>query len=179
MLKEYAVGGAEFTVPTMSSGPPPLKTKTVKARHGTFTIHCDDELVGMSLDLYGEYSEGEVVVFKKCLRPGMTVIDVGANIGAFTVPMAQIVGEQGTVIAFEAAPANMPLLCQNIQANGLLNVRPIPQAASDKNGKLSVSKQDALHAYTRPDINTGTFEIDCITIDSLNLDRCDSAYHLH
>jgi FkbM family methyltransferase len=183
MLKEYSTSGAEFTVPTMSSGPPPMKTKKVKARHGTFTIHCDDELVGLSLDLYGEYSEGEVVVFKKCIRPGMTVIDVGANIGAFTVPMAKLVGETGHVWAFEASSANVPLLIENLAQNGCLytlagdmrlnNTTVLSSAASDKNGKLSVSKQDALHAYTRPDINTGTFEVDCITIDSLNLSKCD------
>lgn len=177
---EHAIGGAEFTVPSMGVGSAPVQTmRTVKARHGTFTIYDEDELVGMSLAKYGEYSEGEVVVFKKLLRPGHIVIDVGANIGAFTVPMAKIVGPTGSVIAFEAAPVNVDLLLKNVFQNnvGKLDssnggVTVIPMAASDHNGNIKVSNQDALHAYTRPDINQGEIKIPCTTIDSLNLLEC-------
>jgi FkbM family methyltransferase len=150
-----------------------VQSNTFDCRHGKFTIFNEDELVGMSLAKYGEYSEGEVVVFKTCLRPGNVVIDVGANIGAFTVPMAKIVGETGMVIAFEAAMINVSLLHTNLQQNSITNVAIIPIAASDKIGEIEVSKQDALHAYTRPDINEGTFKVPCRTIDSLNIQKCD------
>ena len=127
----------------------------------------------MSLATYGEYSEGEVVVFNKCLRPGFVAIDVGANIGAFTVPMAKLVGPTGYVHAFEASPANVPLLRTNVLQNCPGNTTVDPRAASDHVGTIKVSRQDALHAYCRPEINEGDFEIECTTIDSLNLPRVD------
>ena len=66
--------------------------------------------LGSSLATYGEYSEGEVAVFNKVLKPGDVAIDVGANIGALTIPMARLVGENGCVYAFEASAANFDLL---------------------------------------------------------------------
>ena len=150
-----------------------MKHRTVDCRHGRFTVFDEDELVGLSLATYGEYSEGEVSVFNKILKPGDVAIDVGANIGALTIPMARLVGAEGGVHAFEASGANFLLLRHNIQQNDLDEVvETYALAASDKIGMLKVDKQSALHAYSRPEINTGDFEVHCITIDSLELTRC-------
>ena len=150
-----------------------MQTKTVETRHGTFTIFDEDELVGHSLSTYGEYSEGEVDVFRKVLRPGDVAIDVGANIGAFTIPMADLVTPSGLVYAFEASAANVVLLTENVRQNQCADiVKILPFAASDKNGTLTVDKQSALHAYSRKDINEGEFEVLSSTIDSLFLKRC-------
>lgn len=150
-----------------------MTLKSVQARHGKFYYYNEDELVGLALATYGEYSEAEVPVFEKVLREGDVAIDVGANIGAFTVPMARFVGPTGKVIAFEASTANAELLWMNAEANGLSEVIEIvPKAASDKIGTISITQQDALHAYTMRDLNAERFNIDCITIDSLNLQKC-------
>jgi FkbM family methyltransferase len=153
-----------------------MQERTVETRHGTFTVFDEDELVGLSLATYGEYSEGEVDVFRKVLNPGDVAIDVGANIGALTIPMAKLVSDEsgvGCVYAFEASGANYSLLMHNLEQNGLGNkVIVKPHAASDNNGKLKVDKQSALHAYCRPDINAGEFEVECSTIDDLQLGRC-------
>lgn len=150
-----------------------MQTSTVDCRHGKFTVFNEDELVGLSLSTYGEYSEGEVSVFEKILRPGDVAIDVGANIGALTIPMARLVGADGGVHAFEASPANFALLRQNVHQNDLDEVVDMyPLAASNKTGMLKVDKQSALHAYSRRDINEGEFQVHCTTIDSLELTRC-------
>ena len=57
---------------------------------------------------------------------------------------------------------------QNID---LTNVLVFNAAASDHSGRLTVDKQSALHAYSRKDINEGEFEVDCTTIDGLDLPR--------
>ena len=150
-----------------------MQTCTVNCRHGKFTVFDEDELVGLSLVTYGEYSEGEVSVFNKILKPGDVAVDIGANIGALTIPMARLVGADGGVHAFEASAVNFNLLRQNIQQNGLDEVVEMyPLAASDRTGMLKVDKQSALHAYSRPDINAGDFQVHCTTIDSLELTRC-------
>src|SRR6185369_4454414 len=51
--------------------------------------------IGKCFDLYGQYSESEVAMMRAFLREGSTVIDVGANIGDLTLPLARIVGESG------------------------------------------------------------------------------------
>jgi FkbM family methyltransferase len=145
-------------------------TKTAECRHGIFTWYAEDRLIGLSLDRYAEYSEGEVVAMKKCLRPGNTVIDVGANIGAFTVPMAQIVGESGIVYAFEASYKNARLLRKNIHDNRLVNVSVIERAASSYHHLITISNQDAHHAYN--DTDRDSFDSAAVPIDSLNLEKC-------
>ncbi len=62
------------------------------------------------------------------LNPGDTVIDIGANIGAFTVLAASRVGSKGRVLAFEPEAATFECLLRNIQLNQLTNVTPINQA---------------------------------------------------
>src|SRR4051812_4112055 len=56
------------------------------------------------------------------LRPGDTVVDVGANIGAFAVVAASIVGPRGRVIAFEPVAETFQCLTENVALNGLGNV---------------------------------------------------------
>ena len=49
-------------------------------RHGAMLYNSGDTYVGRSLDVYGEFSEGEIKVFDQVLKPGMIAIDAGANI---------------------------------------------------------------------------------------------------
>src|SRR5215204_3016879 len=84
-----------------------------QCRHGRMMYNVNDQYIGRSLDLYGEYSEGEVDLFRQVLRPGDLALDVGANIGVHTVPMARLVGERGAVFAFEAQRTAYQTLCGN------------------------------------------------------------------
>lgn len=93
-----------------------------QCRHGRMMYNVNDHYIGRSLDLYGEYSEGEVNLFRQVLRPGDLALDVGANIGVHTVPMAQFVGERGAVLAIEPQRLAFQMLCGNAALNQLLNV---------------------------------------------------------
>ena len=55
---------------------------------------------------------------------GSTVVDIGANVGFYTIPLAKHVGLEGCVIAFEPDPDNFTILCRNLLANRLNNVVP-------------------------------------------------------
>src|SRR5260370_1945855 len=54
-------------------------------RYGHMLYNIHDVYVGRSLDLYGEFSEGEVGLFRRLVKPGDLVLDVGANIGPHTL----------------------------------------------------------------------------------------------
>lgn len=57
--------------------------------------------IGKCFELYGQYSESEVNVLRSFIRPGDTVLDIGANIGDLTVPMSRFAGPNGKVYAIE------------------------------------------------------------------------------
>lgn len=72
-----------------------------ECRHGKMIYNKNDMYIGRSLDRYGEYSEGEVDLFRQIVHQGDTVLEVGANLGAHTLALALLVGEGGCVHAFE------------------------------------------------------------------------------
>jgi len=98
-------------------GPSPVAE--VSGRYGRYLYLTQDQYIGPSLAHYGEYSQGEVDRILELLHPGDVAIDVGANIGALTVPMARKVGPQGAIFAFEPQPFVYYVLCGNIALNGL------------------------------------------------------------
>ena len=88
-----------------------------------------DEPDSLRLSISREFEPGETRYFRESLRPGQVVLDVGANIGYFTLLFAQQVGPTGHVFAFEPEPRNFELLQRNIALNGFANVTPIQRAA--------------------------------------------------
>jgi FkbM family methyltransferase len=66
------------------------------------------------------------------LRPGDTFVDVGANIGYFSLLASKLVGKSGQVVAIEASPKNFRMLQTNLAINRAQNVRAVNVAAADK-----------------------------------------------
>jgi FkbM family methyltransferase len=75
-------------------------------------------------------------------KMGQTVLDVGAHVGAYTLRAAKVVGDRGSVIALEPAPATYRMLLQNIQLNNADNVTVINIAAWNQASELKL-----YHAY--------------------------------
>ena len=71
------------------------------------------------------------------LKPGMTVYDVGANIGYVTLMLAHQTGVSGKVFAFEALPVNIERIQKNIALNKLSNVTVVSGAVLDKTGDVT------------------------------------------
>jgi len=82
------------------------------------------------------------------IKKGMTIIDVGAHIGTFTLSANKKVGEQGKVIAVEPELNNFSQLTRNLEINKIKNVIPINLALSDFNGKgdFFISKGSGCHS---------------------------------
>ena len=75
--------------------------KTIETRFGPMIYNENDQYIGQSLASYGEFSFGETDLFDQLVSEGMFVIEIGANIGAHTIMLAQKVASAGRVIAFE------------------------------------------------------------------------------
>jgi FkbM family methyltransferase len=99
-----------------------LPYRSRRCRHGAFLYNARDRYIGRSLELYGEYAELELQLLLRLVKQGDVAIDAGANIGAFTVPLARRVGPDGWVLAIEPQRLVHQMLCANVAANGLANV---------------------------------------------------------
>lgn len=106
------------------------------------------------------------------LKRGDIVVDIGAQVGVFSVKVAKIVGDGGKVIAIEPEPRNFALLLKNIQANGLENVIPVQEgiwSTKDKL-KLHLSKYPYAHSFYEGDLwgsaDKGEFVV--VEVDSLD-----------
>ena len=97
-----------------------------------------DAFVGNRLMLDGWWNIGELTLLKTLVGPGDYVIDVGANIGSFTVPLAAHVGAAGRVFAFEPFLNLYQLLTGNVGINGLLNTRTFQVALSNEMGSTTI-----------------------------------------
>jgi len=90
---------------------------------------------GLELLIKPFHEEFETEIFKKEIKKGDTVLDLGAHIGYYTLLAARLVGAKGKVFAFEPEPTNFALLKKNIEINNYQNVIPVEKAVSNKNGK--------------------------------------------
>lgn len=102
----------------------------------TILLHQHDD-TGLSAHIGsdGLYEPAETSLIQKILRQNMTFVDVGANIGWYTLLAASKVGSKGRVIAFEPEPANYNLLIESIALNNFENVILLKKCLSNSEGK--------------------------------------------
>jgi len=88
--------------------------------------------------LQGPRGLKDITRITQALPPGGTFVDLGANVGVFTVHAAQAVGPQGCVLAVEPSPAVLERLRFNVSANGFRNVRIAAVGVGDKCGHATL-----------------------------------------
>ena len=119
---------------------------------------------GMSMR--GSYEEETTKLFTEIVRDGMTVLDIGANIGYYSLLAGRQVGVKGRVFAFEPYHETFSLLQKNIEANGFNNVIPLEKAASNQCGKqkLFLGSDPGEHSLGGDD-SYKSVEVDVTTVD--------------
>ena len=121
----------------------------------------------------GDWFESEMEFWRNWLKPGMTVIDVGANAGVYAFSAARLVGSEGKVIAIEPFPACAEYLRETCKVNQLNWVKVHGAAASDREGTVHLSIQGASELNEVIEGNRETFptgqyvDVPCLTLDSL------------
>lgn len=97
------------------------------------TLYLDD-IDSLHLSILDTFEPLETDLVKREVKRGDHVLDVGAHIGYFTLLFAKLVGNEGTVFAFEPEPRNFALLRKNVGANGYGNVVLVNKAVSNRTG---------------------------------------------
>lgn len=122
---------------------------TVRSAKG-FRIALDgnpDTPLYFNVGVAGVYEPHITSVFRKVLRPGHTVVDVGTNAGWFTLLSARAVGPTGKVLSFEPEPGNFAALTRNIELNGFRQVATFPLALFDRVGELPLTLSATASAW--------------------------------
>ena len=116
-------------------------------------------------------------VFMDSLQKGMTVVDIGANIGYYSLIAASMIGEQGRVFAFEANPDIFEILFRNIEINSYLNKTTlINKAVFDKTGSLNFHNYKLHHGgssvckITEESQKEFRDEVEVIEVEAVSLD---------
>lgn len=96
-----------------------------RARHGLLAHYLEDRVIGQSLRHYGEWAEEEIHLCSLFLRPGDTVLDIGANVGSHAIAFGRMVGAAGQVVAIEGQSRANDVLALNIRLNGMSQITRI------------------------------------------------------
>ncbi len=104
----------------------------------TIYLDRDDGAVSRPL-LNGDYEAHLVPTFREFCRPGMTVVDVGANVGLYTMLASSLVGSSGRVVAVEPSSENCRLILLSVEANKADNVELYPVALDRTRGWSNLS----------------------------------------
>jgi FkbM family methyltransferase len=105
---------------------------------GRLWLSAADSLMTPFIQEHGIWEAEVTAYLQRTLRPGMTVVDVGANVGYFSVLAARLVGPTGLVVAVEPAPSNAAVLRANLWRHGCANAVVLPIAAYSETGHLQI-----------------------------------------
>jgi FkbM family methyltransferase len=140
--------------------------------HGvSLTMDAADDIMFPIIAAYGVHEPEETRLLESILSPGMTVLDIGANVGYFSVLASRAVGPTGKVFAFEPEPRNYELLRGNIAGNAARNVTPVACAVSNGTKPLRLYRDRGnfgAHTLNAMNIQTaanGYVDVPCITLD--------------
>ncbi|MFZ5784753.1 MAG: FkbM family methyltransferase [Pseudomonadota bacterium] len=147
----------------------------ILGRHKIF-LRSSDRGFACHLMLDGFWEMWLTQFLAQTVKPGMRVVDVGANYGYYTLLMADAVGESGQVIAVEPSPDAAALLAETLALNGFTGrTQLVPQALGAAPGSALLFTPDSEPKNAllvgQPDLPGGqTQEVPVTTLDALALD---------
>lgn len=130
--------------------------------------------------LRGTLEPGVVAAFRRVVRPGMTVVDVGANLGVYTLHALDGIALHGRVIAFEPIPRTYDALRRNLKLNGFADSDVVVthrQAVSDRTGVAHMFYEvgNAGHSTLYPKPNVAATNL---TVETVRLDDAVPDHHV-
>ncbi len=146
-------------------------------RHGAVIVLNQKDPVVSGAITFGVYEKAETAFFCAACQPGMTFLDIGANLGYYTALASGRIGAQGKLIALEPDPENFRYLQQNAAANHAPNAVCIQKAAAAESGTLRLHVNAENRGDNRlyaNDLCDSSFEVEVATVDAM-LEDCGVA----
>lgn len=158
--------------------PKPDMLCELQTRYGAFVVPYENDLIADTLKTYGEWAENEVSLLRTMIRPGDTVLDIGACYGTHTRAFSQAVGETGKVISFEACEQTGEFLRKNIELAPIANIEMHRVALDSISGRTismagAHANRGAMHIVTMGQDATQGGHAVTSTLDEFCLPRVD------
>ncbi len=136
---------------------------------GPILLHSGDEVMTPLIRAQGDWEAEEAAWLRRVVRPGSAVLDVGANVGYFTVLMAQLAGRGGAVVAVEPEARNLSVLRANLWRHGLDDVAVLPIAAWSGRALLPLvlNEENRGDHQVRPDVSGAAQLVPAAALDEL------------
>lgn len=141
----------------------------VEADDQLYHVDRRDRVCGRLMRRRGCLNPPETWLYKRLVRPGMVAVDLGGNIGYFTLLFARSVGPAGHVIAFEPDADNMSRLRRSAAENGYGNVTPEMCAVADTVGCIPLWRAPdnfGDHRVRRTAMDRPSVTVPLVTLDS-------------
>jgi FkbM family methyltransferase len=126
--------------------------------------------------LEGELEPGLFALMKSTIREGMVVVDIGANVGTYTLLALRAIGASGKVISYEPTPRVFDILKNNVQINGFLETGRVDlrqKAASDgsqRRSRFFTSSNSLMNSLFGED-KSAAGRVEVIEVDTVALDQ--------
>jgi FkbM family methyltransferase len=164
-------------IPAPGQWPPPGHrpgfTAVAETRLGALQYLPDEADVGVAIGWYGELLQAQLNLLTQFLRPGMTVLEVGAGIGVHAQALAAAVGPTGHLMLFESRPLVRRILQQNIAAHRIDNITVMRCGlghAADCGREIPFAEASSRQNVASSSTGAGT----CVgSLDELLLERLD------
>ena len=133
--------------------------------HNNFSYFVNDEMIGSSLQRYGEYQQLELEFLLSILTPDSVVYDVGANVGYHTTAFASRARQ---VISFEPNPQNFALLQQNTADHDRVTRYQAAVSNTAGTGYIGDFDPSVYGNFGHMTLGTSGVQVPCMTLDSLS-----------
>lgn len=121
----------------------------------------------------GTYELDKMRALTNFVRPGMTVYDIGAQAGYYSLAFSRMVAPGGQVIAFEPCPAEARVLLEHLRINRVTNVRVFTAAVSDRSGYAAFTIDRGKTMNFLAETDEGPLLTATVTLDGLALPPAD------
>jgi FkbM family methyltransferase len=121
--------------------------------------------------LFDGFENAELLFVQRFLKPGMTVFDMGAHHGLYTMLASKVTGSEGRVYAFEPSPRERTRLKRNLSLNRCKNVHVISAALGRNAGRATLhlvdGSEDGCNSLRTPNVAQPTIpvEVEVLTLD--------------
>ena len=152
-----------------------MSVQAVDTAVGRLFVDTRDISVAKKLIRKGSYEPQWTSWFQRAISPGMRIVDIGANLGYYTVLFGTLTGHTGTVVACEPDPDNRELLTRNVDAHRLTgHVRIAGVALADRSGTRPLHRDPrraGVHSLSADNLATqagaSQIEVPVLTLDEL------------
>ena len=142
------------------------------AKFEDFELAIDAKDISVSIPLFhGHYEQHLVKFFNETLKPGMVFMDIGANVGFYSMLAASKVGSSGKVISFDPNTENCRLIMLSMYKNQFQNIELYPFALGDKTGHALFSTHIGSNGGLIADTEASLLNPNCTVVPMTQLDN--------